>query len=63
MKEVLDWPEVAIVAEVNDVMPRPADSADLVVLLEKHFYPLFFERWIGRFGSELVVTAARGSGV
>jgi FkbM family methyltransferase len=58
IKDVLDWPEVVIVAEVNDVMLRPAgDPAELVALLEEHeFHPLFFDRRIGRFGSELNLT-------
>lgn len=58
---VLDWPEVAIIAEVNDGMLRRAgDSAGaLVDLLEKHgFRPLKFDLRIGRFGSEFRVTAA-----
>lgn len=58
---ILDWAEVIIVAEVNDVMLRRAgDSAvALVELLEKHgFRPFIFDLRIGRFGSEFRITAA-----
>jgi len=59
---ILDWPEVAIVAEVNDAMLRRAgDSAEaLSELLGTHgFRPLMFELGIGRFGTEFRVTAVR----
>jgi FkbM family methyltransferase len=61
IEEGLDWPEVAIVAEVNDAMLRRAgDSAEaLVELVEKHgFRPFLFDLLVGRYGSELKVTAA-----
>ena len=61
IEEVLAWPDVAIVAEVIDVMLRRAgDSADaLIELLETHgFRPFLFELRIGRFGSNFRITAA-----
>jgi FkbM family methyltransferase len=62
-KEVLDWPEVVIVAEVNDLTLRPAgDPVELAAFLEKHgSHLLFFDRRIVRSGKELRVTAPRGS--
>ena len=61
---ILDWPEVIIVAEVNEVLlQRAADSAEVLFeLLEKHgFRPLIFDLRTGRFGSEFRITVA-GSG-
>ena len=61
IEEVLAWPDVAIVAEVIDVMLRRAgDSAEaLVELLDKRgFRPFLFELRIGRFGSEFKIAAA-----
>lgn len=61
IEEALDRPELAIIAEVNDVMLRRAgDSAEaLLKLLKKHgFCPFRFDLWRGRFRSELKLTAA-----
>ena len=59
IEEVLDWPEVALVAEVNDAMLRRAgDSAEAVFeLMERHgFRPLLFELRTGRFRREFQIT-------
>jgi FkbM family methyltransferase len=60
MEDVLDWPEVALVEEVNDAMLRRAgDSAEaLFELMERHrFRPLLFELRTGRFRREFKITA------
>jgi FkbM family methyltransferase len=58
MLNILDWPEVAIVAEVNDSMLRRAgDSADsLLELLSSHgFRPFRYELRTGRFGTDFLI--------
>jgi FkbM family methyltransferase len=60
MRDLLDWPEVAIVAEVNDSMLRRAgDSADsLFELLSSHgFRPLRYELRAGRFRTDFRIEA------
>jgi len=60
IEDVLDWPEVAILSEVNDSMLRRAgDSAEaLFELLTKHgFRPLVFDLRRSRFQTKFTITA------
>lgn len=60
MRDILDWPEVVIVSEVNDSMlQRAGDSADsLFDLLSSHGFQAFrYELRIGRFGTDFLIDA------
>ena len=62
MRDVLGWPEVMLVCEVNDSMlARAGDSADaLFELLSSHgFRPFRYELAIGRYGSDLSIKAVQ----
>ena len=65
IEDVLDWPEVAILSEVNDFMLRRAgDSAEaLFELLTKHgFRPLVFDLRRSRFQTKFTITAGSWQG-